>query len=637
MLLQQLKRRRLVIFSSVAVAACATAAFVASRDLNWPGHVVPYHGPPMASAEPTAAAHASWAARWDGEVGLWWQHHPGHTTAVAKLPHVHPAPSAAARLLLAAQARQLAAVDVSAVLSALRKMQVQDDSSMRGCLRWYWEEKWPKDQNASFFTALSLIALERCYADQLTAEQREPLHEILAELNVFFSHEAADRQFIYPNRYLGDLVGAWLTGEIVAGDKPVDPDGKLRRVMLEAADYWTANGWGWGEHLSDTYADVCLDELSTLLVLSKRLPEDVRSRYKGLFDELLAIDDAFGGQPRVPAIRSYAFTDPPTHTSYRDRVRPLPDGAAGVTIAPPAAPPMPPDLGGVFRHTPPIGATLHERGWHDLAPPRKPVQRDVRLPCLDGVVATARVEPDVRLGSLSRYPLRPDHDQRTWGMAWQAFPVSMWHRSGEWGFLQFQSRRGDRVRAQPALEIISAYHDPSIASESAPLVTGQTFTIQRGGDVVALRVIPVVAREWDRLADRLRLVNAQCDITTTPADGGRFGIVLRHPERQVGVACAPLSAGAVVARHDSTASSGRTIDWGPTFDRGAMDKLKMIVVLWGISLDGPVDAAPVIQPLASSDDRAPEERGVEVRWTWRNTDWRLKIDPRSQQPLVQLD
>lgn len=632
MRLRQNSLRIVIIVACVAAAAGAVAHW-ASRDDDWPGQVVPYVGASLPAAEPTKLDLEAWAARWDEEVGLWWQHHPGHTPPVAELNHIHPAPSAASRLLVAAQSQQLAELDVSAVLNAIRRMQVLNGSALHGCIRWYWEEKWPHDHNASFFTGLSLIVLDRCYAEQFSESQHAALREILADLRIFFTGEAAERHFRYPNRALGDVVGAWLTAEIAAGDGELDADGKLRQLMLDAADYWSEKNWGWGEHLSDMYADVCLDELSVLLLLSRRLPDDVRVRYKALFDELLALEDVFGGLPRVPAMRSYAFGDAPTHVSYRDRVRPIEQDAAGVPAQ--STPLMPPELGDVFQHRSPLGATLYERGWHDLAPPRKPPQRDVLVPCFDGAVATARIEDDIRLGSVSRFPFMPDTEYAKWGISWQCFPVSLWQPTGEWGFLQWESRQKDRVRAHPAIDMISAYHDNALGGPVAAVTVGKTYTIQRGGDLIALRVMPSLPPEWDLLTDRLRLVGVGADVVSPRSTDGHARLLLRYPQRDVSVHCIPISAGATVAFHDTTEAGKRVIEWGPRFDRAALAKRRMVVVLWGISIDGHVETSPVVRPIDTAG-RAGEERPLEVHWTWPNTEWRLKIDPQAAQPLQEL-
>jgi hypothetical protein len=544
----------------------------------------------------------------------------------------HPAPAAAARLLLAAQAGQLQSVDVSAVLGAIRRMQTLDGGGDHGCLRWYWEEPRPVDKNASFFTGISLIALQCGHADQLDAAEHEALVQILKDLRTWCLAETAERGFHYPNRYLGDLVCAWLIGEIVGGAN----DDALRRRMLDASAYWKANGWGWGEHLSDTYAGICLDELSALLLLSNHLPDDVRVAYGGLFDDLLALDDAFGGLPRVPAIRSYAFDEPPTRVSYRDWVRPLPPG--GAPLPPRVSPAMPPDAGDVFRHGPPLGATLYARGWHDLAAPRKPAATDLTIPCFGGAVATAHLAGDIRIGSLSRFPLMPGAERLKWGLAWQSFPVAFWRPQGDWGFLQWETRVGDERRAHPALDLATSYFDPALADTNDPPVVGQTYSIQSGGDVIVLRIMPAVAASWDALADRIRVINALVSPTVLPTSNGHAQMVLPYPGREVGVLCLPVSAGADVRLRIDSSGTKRTVDWGPGFNRDALGKLSKVIVLWGLSVNGRVTTNPVIFAVAPAPDvpRAPEEHPFELRWQWPGKQWRLRIAPLDPLPLREL-
>jgi len=347
---------------------------------------------------------------------------------------------------------------------------------------------------------------------------------------------------------------------------------------------------------------------------------------------LLALDDSFGGLPRVPTLRSYAFDRSPTQVSYRDRVRPL---EKGVALAGRATPPMPPELGGVFQHHPPLGATLYARGWHSLAPPRQPSRKDVVTPCFGGAVARALVEPDVRLGSVSRFPLMPLAEKPTSGMAWQGFPVALWRPDGGWGFLQWESRSGERMRAHPALDIMTGYRDQALTTASSKLTFGQTYTIQRGGDMIALRVMPAVASEWDRLTDRFRFVGAPADL---PVQHDDRSLLLRFPGREISVRCLPLSPGGAVTFEEAGGSATRRIDWGPRFDREALGGSKKVLVLWGISIDGRIIEDPVIERITSSsaEDRAPEEQPLEISWSWPNTKWRLKIDPRATRPLEQL-
>jgi len=266
-------------------------------------------------ARPLAAADAESPYRvdWDESVGLWRRSGSGHTIATRELREVHAGPTAADRLLAAGLDGQLADLPVGRVLAALESMQ-EVAGPQTGCFRWYYEDREIRDTNAAFFIGLPLIALRAEFADELAAPDRVVLDRMLNRLRTWCDREAANPMPRYPNKYLGDLVCAWLLAEQCGVPAPAE----LPARMLDAARYWREQEWGWGEHMSDTYACVCLDELSMLLMLSKRLPPDVRTAYEQLRDELLRIDDLYAGGPRVPAIRSYAFRKAPTAVSYVD-------------------------------------------------------------------------------------------------------------------------------------------------------------------------------------------------------------------------------------------------------------------------------------------------------------------------------
>ena len=457
--------------------------------------------------------------------------------------------------------------------------------------------------------------------------------ELFTDLHVWFTSQALEREFYYPNRYLGDVACAWTIGEIVGAP---DADGRLRQATLDAAEYWATQGWGWGEHLSDTYSGLCLDELSALLLFTKHLPPDVRAKYKSLFDELLAQDDAYGDLPRVPAVRTYAFTEAPTRVRYRDTVRPLP--ASGGALPQPATPAMPPEVGGVFRHRPPMGATLHERGWHKLAPPPWAVGTEMVVPCHGGAVATAHLEHDVRLGTLSRYPLMGGVDEPKWGMSWQTAPVALLRREGDWAFLQWETREGDRVRAHPALDMFTSYRDNALSGNDAVSAVGETFCLQRGGDALVLRRMPVVASSWDRLTDRLRIVDAHATPETSSGSDGTHRLTLRYPQGSIGVQCVPLSPGTRVQTSQTTNGAGATItDWGVVVDDDSLANLDAVTVLWGISTNGAIQAAPrVVRHVSPEDVGRAGGRAFEFHWEWPKTSWHVRFNPDEAQPLVEL-
>jgi len=319
---------------------------------------------------------------WDPVVGLWWGAGPGHTISTKNLARLHSIPNAASRLIAAAQQEALPEIDVAKVLTALRNMQTKDGSEQHGCFKWYWEETEVYDTNAAFFTGLSLIVLQWFWNEKLPCDARSILGDILKDLHVWFMREAREKHFFYPNKYLGDLVCAWLLSELLKINESKDA---LLALMKEAGQYWLEDRWAWGEHMSDSYALVCLDEVSLLVLLARELPDDVKELYKKLLADLLLIDDMFDGGPRVPALRSYAFTHGPRSTAYRTLIQPWKPGEQPI-----------------ISNLPPLRPLLFKLGWHQFVPPRFLPRKDISVQLFGKATATAHLETDVRLGSASR-------------------------------------------------------------------------------------------------------------------------------------------------------------------------------------------------------------------------------------------
>ncbi len=548
-----------------------------------------------------------WLDHWDPEVGLWWSDGPGHTVSVRGLTRLHPGREASLRLVQAAQVGELERLEVARVLGALRQMQVTAPGRHQGCFRWYWEEPEPLDTNAAFFTIINLLALHLCFREALDAESQGLLDTMFADARIWFTHAVEERQAYYPNKYLGDLVCAWLLLEVTGAE---DTSGALAAAMLEAAAYWQENGWGWGEHMSDGYGAVCLQELSLLLLFARRLPETVAKRYRELLGELLAIEDAFEGGPRVPAIRSYAFAKSPTHINYRDRVKPREPGEA-------------PALANLFA----------AHGWPDLAPPRGEARRDTAIPCFGGAVAVGRQEADIRLGSMTRYPIMPGAEHDTWGLGWQSFPVCYWRPEGDWGFLQWEIQSGDRVGAHPSSgSFFTSYGNAALATDLNPPVIGRTWAVQRGGKVVVLRIMPAIQAGWEYLCDRFRLIEGHAQVTEQPGESGWRQLLLAYPERTVALACRPLGGEPEVALHQA---EGQPLDWEVRYPAELLQERRAVVTLWGISLEGPM-TPPRIEPdpTAPVVPRDVEERAWAVTWRWGEEEWSLRVDPLAEEAVV---
>jgi len=551
-----------------------------------------------------------WEADWDAEVGLWWANGPGHTPATKDLERLHPGCNAAARLTVAAHLGKIDAIDVPRLLNALSSMQMGQGDEREGCVCWYREEDRPHDTNASFFTGLSLIVLQRLYAGAVPEGARPALDGILAGLRVWFGKAVAGRSFYYPNKYLGDLVCGWLLHEMLGGGRDED----VLDPMRAAAAYWAGNGWGWGEHMSDGYSRVCLDEISLLLLVAEKLPDDVRRAYEGLLADLLTVEDSFDGGVRVPAIRSYAFSRSPEHTNYRDSVRPFGPG----------------EPKGVGNHCP-LGPILYELGWHDRVPHRAPRKTRVEVPCYGGVFAHARIEEDVRLGSLSRFPVMPSAEHPTWGLSWQSFPVTLWRPEGDWGFLQWETSGEGEVRAHPAQGRHPAHIPKQLTATVTPPVVGETHCLQHEGDVVALRMMPRVAASWSKVVDRLRVIDLHGEAIVAESTDGWARLDLVYAERTVSVAHVGLAEDVQMALRVSERNG---VDWEATVEGDDLANRRAIVGLWGLSLEGPIAEAPEIVPIENPMHPASsEERAVRITWRWPGRTWRLIVDPRSGQPL----
>lgn len=576
----------------------------------------------MARSRPSVAAGVLWAVMvgmagpllaadtaspyrvdWDEAVGLWRRSGSGHTDATRDLREVHAGPTAADRLLAAALDGQLANLPVGRVLAALESMQ-DVEGPRAGCFRWYYEDHDIGDTNAAFFIGLPLIALRAEFAAELAAADRAVLDRMLHRLRMWCDREVASPVPRYPNKYLGDLVCAWLLAEQCAA--PAATERAAR--MLDAARYWREQEWGWGEHMSDAYACVCLDELSMLLLLSKQLPPDVRTAYEQLRDELLRIDDLYAGGPRVPAIRSYAFHKAPTAVSYRTAVRPW--KTADLLTAK------------TFQT---LRGLAHRRGWHAVVPPPVPTGKRIEVACHGNARAMAVIDGPLRLGAMSRYPIMDGIDQRTWGLAWQSFPVAAWHAAGDWCFLQWEAAANGRRRTHPAESMATSYRDNALSHDLEPPPVGQTFAVRHGTAFVILRRMPRIANAWPEVVDRVRLRGRHAQLEelqdaaghqlrlTYAADGA--------PPRRLCIRFCALDPELVPhLRHDSEQS----VDWSVRHPLGPAARAQPPLGVWVWSLGDDLTAAPRIEQI---------DAGWRLSWEQGTDDFVVRVVPAAIDPL----
>ena len=559
-----------------------------------------------------------WMLDWDPEVGLWWRTGtPGHTRATATLTRMHSVPDAACKLLAAAQAAELDSLPVAEVVATIRRHQeTRPENRAYGCIRWYAEDPEVDDINAGFFTTLPLLLLKLCYSRKMPAAALSDMDHIFRDAIHWFRKETGEiGPMNYPNKFLGGLVCHWLLTEVL--DAKEDVPALADRMRVAGAYY--REGWGFGEHMSDTYCGVLLDELSALLCAATRLPPDLKALYSELLNQLVAIEDAFDGGPRVPKIRSYSYVTSPTHLlRYRHKVQAYQYRKDEDLLAQ-----------WIRVKTGPL---LNERGWHSLVGPALPPQREVVIPCFDGAKATAAVESDIRIGSLSRFPLMIN----TEGQHAQSFPVCFWRPEGDWGFLQWSAVENGQEVGLPMLHAYSALTPKVLTKSVRPALAGKTYAVQKGGDMVVFRKMPGLVRSWARVSDGLRLVNGHAQVTERASGERWWQLLLDYPGRQVSVHHVEIMpdlypAARLKPRLETVSPTVQ--DWKVSADEKVLNGVGELFLLWAFSLAGEVREPPRIR--AWRDGRTPEMRW-DIEWQWPGIKWRLRVDPHGPEPLREV-
>jgi hypothetical protein len=245
---------------------------------------------------------------------------------------------------------------------------------------------------------------------------------------------------------------------------------------------------------------------------------------------------------------------------------------------------------------------------------------------------------------MSRFPIMPCTDHQNWGLSWQSFPVAMWRPEGDWAYLQWETRAGSRIRAHPAEDKRTAYLGNSLAQMVNPAIVGQTFSLQQGGDILCLRLMPLISGEWDQLHDRLRLIDSHAEIVTKPDKKLAHDFVwsqrlMVYLERIVSVQCVPLMAGATTEPFKRETFDGHhALDWDVVLERERLAGLRCVPILWGFSLSGVIEDAPILTTLPdpTAIPRQAEERKLQVHWVWGTSRWDVIIDPLATEPLKEI-
>jgi len=306
---------------------------------------------------------------------------------------------------------------------------------------------------------------------------------------------------------------------------------------------------------------VLLNELSAVLLYGRSVPSETRSDFFGLFENLMAINDTYGQGPRVPVIRSYAFSGSAEVLSYREFIRSIPNDADLQATS------IVSNLGGLY------GAWYHRDGWLEMAPPKQDTSSWITVPCRDDAVARARVKPWMRIGAMSHYPIMEGVDHQDWGLSWQTFPAALWRPEGDWGFWRWTTRSGECERGHPAFSKASAYLGNALSTKvTPPPIPRMTSTLTPEGELTMERSLPVpAAAEWDEVRDSFVILDSDAVITA-----GTNQLELRWPDSVVTITW--LGEGTPVWKPE-----GRGGNWEVGYDRTALSGIDQLVHRWLLS------------------------------------------------------
>jgi hypothetical protein len=539
-------------------------------------------------------------SRWDNEAGLFLiaPEKKGHSLDCFGQKDLHSLPDSVSFMTYAAQMGRLDEIDCERILENIRKCQFTDENRL-GQLKWFLEDHDKPDKNASFFICVGLVPLKKYYSKELGVKCSDLLDEILSRTLHFFIKKCKSGGCYYPNSFLGDLVFGWLLNEMYGNE---DEDECLRNILDDSVKYWIEGHWGWGEHMSDGYSKVCSYEISMLLLMSERLPETTRKLYMDALAQLLEIEESYGGKPRVPAIRSYAFEKLPTTTLFRQSIRNwLPDEIMAIG------------------NLPPIGQLLNKLGWHEMVPPMAKPQKEIKVACFNGTEASALIEDDFRIGAMSRYPIM----ECTAYLPWQVFPVAFMHNDGDWGFLQWVAEEDGITYAHPS-HTNNYGIDRGLSAKVRPPICGNTFSVREGGNFLVLRRMPSISMAWTKLIDRLRVISPVSQFAEGISDDRFSTLLFKWPNgRILSVARVTISD---VPVHMSPHFDGKVLDWDIEYT--AFPDMNDTVTLWAFSVDAEINEPPTIRKgVMRKRPTDPENSVFDLEWKAGEHFWRMKIDP----------
>lgn len=456
------------------------------------------------------------------EEGLVRYDRPGHTRQIAHLPYCHEGRYSAGYYTFGMLTGHLSAERGLEILQAVAELQITDPAHPHyGGFRWYREEAEIQDSNAAFFILMPLVTVRLCVSDVFPTEHVELMDRMLGHAAVWFSHECAHPEIYYPNKIMSD--GAMLlAASILSGEERYAREGV--EFFRRWEEYTSRRGWGWGENLSLVYQSVMMNALRIAIRAIGTRDEGLTERLADRMEELKEILRFHAGEEFVPTIRSYNFKGETVRKS-------LLWAAAGVRdFAEMSGDPFNlNDLVSLLLLEPELVAGIR-------AQEEQPLPRVCEERVFDDAHAYSWISGNVRLGSLSRFPVMPGSYQwPTWGLGWQSFPVSFSVQGNQVSYLRWYVDEGESVRTHPAHDYHGGYLKPALFRESIyPDV--QTVSSQRKNVALVLRSMNRVNNQVKELADEWVVHRFDGVLEKIVTEGGsRLWHVLRYPHAAVAV------------------------------------------------------------------------------------------------------
>lgn len=170
-----------------------------------------------------------------------------------------------------------------------------------------------------------------------------------------------------------------------------------------------------------------------------------------------------------------------------------------------------------------------------------------------------------------------------------------------------------------------------LSTKVNPPITGNTFSLREGSNLLVLRRMPIVSVAWTRLIDRLRIVSPSSEFKEKTSDN--FSTMsLKWQRRTLSVARVTLSN---APAHINARVEAGVLDWDIEYGKSEIQDTYGAVVLWAFSVDAEIETSPIIKPADMQRRRSGKENyAFNLDWEAGRFRWLMKIDPVADTPFA---